>query len=691
MLSLRNIVAGAALAFAGIAQATHIEYPPCLDPFQPYVASGCYQDGVAGGNGGALIYRSGLNQFNMTVEKCVAECKGNGFRYAGLKYYGVCYCGSTVAGAQLTDDQCSYPCSGDSTQLCGNDNALNIWQDPTFKTVNLGGVVTNLPGTVQSIAGYKPNGCYTDNSSKGRALTWPMDIDGSKMTPTTCLTACADQGFPLAGLEYGGECYCGNVLANDTVKADTGDCNVACNGDKSLLCGGGSRLSVYISMDLLSLQPCGWSPSNSASSSLLSSTSTTSASTSSASGAGSSTTTSSVSSASSVSSSISTLSTATSNTNYLPPGPSNPSSTGGNSQSTTNNPPGPSNPSSTGGNGQSSSTSNPPGPSNPSSTGGNVQSTTNNPPGPSNPSTTMTTSSTTTSSAPMCTSTVVVPNTCEYKCGNWCAPSVPDFQDQNSCQTAYNNCAKNIASCFQNAGWPGALNCFDFSKWCDGVQGYCASSCSRGRSCSKAGCFKGNNPSGGNNVKTTTSVYPCAATSTSSTATVPSTSCAPQPTNICQQPSSGIWGYGPGNPVGGIELPLVACNDLKNDFSQNPFKLYTDTNSNSCSSYRRNQQSGACADACKAQYNSCLGTYVQSCKKLNTRSDSSNYFDKRSHSHFHKRSLEKSGIEPRFFNLFGNDQWQTAQNKCAIQYADCLYENRNVYFSNRCQNFGSGI
>ncbi|PCD38152.1 hypothetical protein AU210_006635 [Fusarium oxysporum f. sp. radicis-cucumerinum] len=594
MFSLRTIVAGATIALAGIAQATHIDYPPCLDPFQPYVSSGCYMDGVEGHMGGALIYRSGQNQYNMTVEKCVAECKGNGFRYAGLKYYGVCYCGSTVGGIQLPDSQCNYPCTGDKTETCGSDNAFSIWQDPTFKLTNLGGVVTQLQGTVQSIAGYKPNGCYTDNSSKGRALTWPMDIDGSQMTPTSCLTACADQGFPFAGLEYGGECYCGNVLANDTVKADVGDCNVPCNGDKTLLCGGPSRLSVY--------------------------------------------------------------------------------------SSTTGQPSGPSGPS-----GPSSTTNNPPGPSNPSSTNGNGQSTTNK------PSATTTTSCSTTTGPAMCTSTVVVPNTCEYKCGNWCAPSVPDFQDQNSCQTAYNNCAKNIAACFQNAGWPGALNCFDFSKWCDGVQGYCASSCSRGRSCNKLGCIKNNAPTGGNSASTTTSVYPCAVTSTSTTSSAAATSCAPQPTNICQQPSSNIWGYGPGNPVGGIELPLVACNDLKGDFSQNPFKLYTNTNSNSCSSYRRNQQSSACADACKAQYNACVGTYVQSCKKLNTRSDSSNYFDKRSHSHFHKRALEKSGIEPRFFNLFGNDQWQSAQNKCSIQYADCLWENANVNFSSRCQNFGTGL
>ncbi|KAF5018771.1 hypothetical protein F66182_9240, partial [Fusarium sp. NRRL 66182] len=280
MFSLRNTVAGAALALIGMAQAHHVELPSCLEPFQPFVASGCYSDGVEGTNGAALIYRSSQNQYNMTVEKCVAECKGNGFRYAGLKYWGVCYCGSTVGGAQLDDKECNLPCSGDNTQKCGGDKSLSIYQDPTFKVTNLGGVVTLVKGVVQSIAGYKPNGCYTDASAKGRALTWAMDLDSSTMTPTRCLNACANQGFPLAGIEYGGECYCGNVLANDTMKADVNDCNMACNGDKTLLCGGPSRLSVYISEDLLSLQPCGYKqgssdPSSSSVSSAASSTSAT--------------------------------------------------------------------------------------------------------------------------------------------------------------------------------------------------------------------------------------------------------------------------------------------------------------------------------------------------------------------------------------------------------------------------------
>ncbi|KAM0436912.1 hypothetical protein ACHAPT_002625 [Fusarium lateritium] len=659
MHSLRTIVAGAALALAGVASATHIEFPPCLDPFQPFVYSGCYTDGVEGTSAGALIYRSSQNQYNMTVEKCVAECKGNGFRYAGLKYWGVCYCGSTVSGAQLTEDQCDLPCSGNSSQTCGGDSELSVWQDPTFKVTSI------LGGALKVIADYAPLGCYTDNSPKGRALTWGMSMDGSTMTVTKCLNACSDQGFPLAGIEYGGECYCGNVLANDTAKADILDCSMPCNGDILFKCGGPSRLSVFVSTDLQSLQPCGWKPPSnpqSSSSALPSVVSTVSSS--------------SVVSSSVVSSSSSSSSSAAASSSSSSNGGSTTTTTSTTSTSTSSSSSSSSSAAASSTRASSTTTL-----STSTSTTAPAQSSTNPP-----RVTTTSSSSSCTTLGPMCTATVVVPNDCEYKVGGWCAPSVPDFQDQDSCQNAYNTCAKNIASCFQKASWPNSLDCFNFSKWCDGVQGFCASTCSRGRSCNKSGCLKQNQPVGGNPVKTTTSVFPCAATSASSS--VPpasSTSVAPQPTNICQQPSSRSYGYGPGNPVAGIELPLVGCNDLKGDFTQKPFKLYTDDDSRSCKSYQRNQQSNACADACKTQYDQCNSVYVQSCKKLN---GGNNY--KRGHSHLHRRALEKSGIEPRWFNIFGNDGWQSAQTKCYVQYQDCLDENASVNAAARCQKWGTG-
>ena len=51
------------------------------------------------------------------------------------------------------------------------------------------------------------------------------------------------------GLEYGQECFCGNVLggsdANSDRMAEEEDCDMACKGDGRSKCGSGDRLSVY--------------------------------------------------------------------------------------------------------------------------------------------------------------------------------------------------------------------------------------------------------------------------------------------------------------------------------------------------------------------------------------------------------------------------------------------------------------
>ncbi|PHH80346.1 hypothetical protein CDD82_1818 [Ophiocordyceps australis] len=233
------------MAAAMPALAWNVELPPCLDKFKPFVKSGCFQDGD---QSPALVYRSSLDQGSMTVEKCVAECKGNGFRYAGLKYYGVCFCGATVNGPQVDDSKCSFGCSGNKTETCGGDSTLSIWQDPSF---------AKGPNDV-NLDAYKSLGCFTDQSAKGRTLSWPAAVDAATLTTSKCLAACEKQGFPFAGTEYGGECWCGVVLANDTAKVGDAECNIGCRGDGKATCGGASRLNLYVAKELESLEPCGF-------------------------------------------------------------------------------------------------------------------------------------------------------------------------------------------------------------------------------------------------------------------------------------------------------------------------------------------------------------------------------------------------------------------------------------------------
>lgn len=69
--------------------------------------------------------------------------------------------------------------------------------------------------------------------------------DFTSMTVDMCAKYCFDLGYNLLGVEYGGECYCGNELQAGSVTATASDCNMACAGNASQSCGAGNRLNVY--------------------------------------------------------------------------------------------------------------------------------------------------------------------------------------------------------------------------------------------------------------------------------------------------------------------------------------------------------------------------------------------------------------------------------------------------------------
>lgn len=119
---------------------------------------------------------------------------GNGYKYAGLEYYGQCFCGDSIAGNSISETQCNFACTGDKTQTCGGNDILSVYMDPTFPVTD--------PNTISD---YMPQGCYAEGNY-GRAVTYRQDqLDTATLTTEKCLAACKSQSYPLAGTEFGGE------------------------------------------------------------------------------------------------------------------------------------------------------------------------------------------------------------------------------------------------------------------------------------------------------------------------------------------------------------------------------------------------------------------------------------------------------------------------------------------------------
>lgn len=117
---------------------------------------------------------------------------------------------------------------GNTTEHCGGDSRLNVYEFG----------YTPIPATTTT--SYARQECYTEGTGI-RALTGDAYFNDS-MTVEACANACV--GYTWFGVEYGRECYCGDVINTGSVVADDSNCWFQCPGDSTEYCGAGNYLDV---------------------------------------------------------------------------------------------------------------------------------------------------------------------------------------------------------------------------------------------------------------------------------------------------------------------------------------------------------------------------------------------------------------------------------------------------------------
>jgi hypothetical protein len=86
---------------------------------------GCFTDAY---NGRALTSGGGNI---MTIEQCLDICNKQGFTMAGVEYTHECYCGNSLLvanGNGVPSGMCSYPCLGNTKQVCGGSRLLSVYR-----------------------------------------------------------------------------------------------------------------------------------------------------------------------------------------------------------------------------------------------------------------------------------------------------------------------------------------------------------------------------------------------------------------------------------------------------------------------------------------------------------------------------------------------------------------------------------
>jgi len=179
----------------------------------------------------------------LTVESCIQACAAQNFTVAGLEFSTQCFCGpNLVAGAVISpDSQCNMACPGNTTEACGGPARTSVYSQGELVAFPVPTAQTeNLPGN------FKYVGCLHEVDG-GRVFPWELEWPTNN-SATVCMERCAEFGYPAAGVEFGTQCFCGDITDVTKVNGVIGneaDCNIPCPGDPVHLCGGGARLNYY--------------------------------------------------------------------------------------------------------------------------------------------------------------------------------------------------------------------------------------------------------------------------------------------------------------------------------------------------------------------------------------------------------------------------------------------------------------
>ena len=99
----------------------------------------------------------------------------------------------------------------------------------------------NPPSVEANGQAWEYQGCYSDLVPDRSIRT--LGNWGQGQTAQDCATSCAKDGYKIAGVEYGNQCFCDNKMTQ-TKKLDDAECNTPCTGS-SQTCGGVGALQVY--------------------------------------------------------------------------------------------------------------------------------------------------------------------------------------------------------------------------------------------------------------------------------------------------------------------------------------------------------------------------------------------------------------------------------------------------------------
>lgn len=198
--------------------------------------AGCFADDD---QNPAFSGRTYFTDSAMTQDRCTSACAAAGMPFAAMEIRGGyrCVCapetGLKMTAALYNVSQCSQPCPGNSSQICGDSYRMAVYH------------TTNT--AIDTALSAYDKGCYSSpGTNVGLLGASDYNFNSNTMTNDVCAKACIGRNATWSGTYYGSTCYCGkNFDLGTGTFVPRDQCTRKCSGNSSEVCGDLYKLSVF--------------------------------------------------------------------------------------------------------------------------------------------------------------------------------------------------------------------------------------------------------------------------------------------------------------------------------------------------------------------------------------------------------------------------------------------------------------
>ncbi|CAG5127653.1 unnamed protein product [Candidula unifasciata] len=153
-----------------------------------------------------------------TVNACISKCWDHRQRFAVLLNGDQCWCINIIRGlTEIEEAQCSTPCNGNRSQVCGGGNRYSIYytgyiEEPQYTHLTHKDINTAFQG------------CYINNNYRDKCT---VEIATQRMSVPMCMDLCECSSYQYASVSKKSRCCCD---ANMTLyrQAGLGSCRIKC-------------------------------------------------------------------------------------------------------------------------------------------------------------------------------------------------------------------------------------------------------------------------------------------------------------------------------------------------------------------------------------------------------------------------------------------------------------------------------